>query len=189
LPCSGRSSCWRSFPRIRRQVSGAICARTGRRRRPEWSFAAFPAGHLRPFLIYETPATFFPPRLRHRTRSPSRGSDRGLPDTARRPPPSLSLPGSSIGTQPIGASPIASTPIASSRRGRVATPPAWMPYGVGPARFCIGKRLRDNGDPRRPPVSSCLATPFGFARPSARGPIGRVTLTPDFQPLFTLAPL
>jgi hypothetical protein len=70
--------------------------------------------------------------------------------------------------------------------GRVATPPAWMSYGVGP-RVCIGSAFATME------ILVVLRSLLSRYAVRLRGrpprPIGRVTLTPDFQPLFTLTPL
>jgi cytochrome P450 len=70
--------------------------------------------------------------------------------------------------------------------GRVATQPAWMPYGVGP-RVCIGSAFATME------ILVVLRSLLSRYAVRLRGrpprPIGRVTLTPDFQPLFTLTPL
>ena len=70
--------------------------------------------------------------------------------------------------------------------GRIATPRAWMPFGVGP-RVCIGGAFATM---EILVVLRCLLSRYniGLRGPPPR-PIGRVTLLPDFQPLFTLTPL
>jgi len=70
--------------------------------------------------------------------------------------------------------------------GRVATPRAWMPFGVGP-RVCIGSAFATME------ILVVLRYLLARYRIGLRGPpprpIGRVTLVPEFQPLFTLTPL
>jgi cytochrome P450 len=69
---------------------------------------------------------------------------------------------------------------------RVATPRGWMPFGIGP-RVCIGSAFAT--------IEILVVLRYLLARYSIglRGlpprPIGRVTLVPDSQPLFTLTPL
>ena len=69
---------------------------------------------------------------------------------------------------------------------RIVVPPAWMPFGVGP-RVCIGNTFATM---EILVVLRCLLSRYriGLQGPPPR-PIGRVTLVPDFQPLFTLTPL
>jgi cytochrome P450 len=70
--------------------------------------------------------------------------------------------------------------------GRVATPRAWMPFGVGP-RVCIGSAFATM---EILVVLRQLLARYhvGLSGPIPR-PVGRVTLVPDFQPLFTLTRL
>ena len=70
--------------------------------------------------------------------------------------------------------------------GRIATPRAWMPFGSGP-RVCIGSAFATM---ELLVVLRCLLGRYKItligAPPSA---VGRVTLLPDFQPLFRLTAL
>jgi cytochrome P450 len=70
--------------------------------------------------------------------------------------------------------------------GRVATPRAWMPFGVGP-RVCIGNAFATMEI--LVVLRHLLARySIGLRGPPPR-PVGRVTLVPSSQPLFTLTPL
>ena len=70
--------------------------------------------------------------------------------------------------------------------GRIAMPPAWMPFGVGP-RVCIGSAFATM---EILVILRCLLSRYAISlRGPCPRPIGRVTLTPEFQPLFTLTPL
>lgn len=72
------------------------------------------------------------------------------------------------------------------QHGRLATPPAWMPYGVGP-RVCIGASFATM---EMLVVLRCLLSRYQVRlRGRPPRPVGRITLTPDFQPLFTLTRL
>jgi cytochrome P450 len=69
------------------------------------------------------------------------------------------------------------------RGGRIVTPRAWMPFGVGP-RVCIGSAFATTE------ILVILRRLLAQYRISLQGPvprpIGRVTLLPDSQPLFAL---
>jgi len=70
--------------------------------------------------------------------------------------------------------------------GRIVMPKAWMPFGSGP-RVCIGSAFATME------ILVILRCLLGRCRISLPGPapsaIGRVTLLPDFQPLFRLTAL
>jgi cytochrome P450 len=70
--------------------------------------------------------------------------------------------------------------------GRIATPRSWIPFGLGP-RVCIGGTFATM---EVLVVLRCLLARYriGLQGASPR-PIGRVTLLPEFEPLFTLTPL
>ncbi len=69
--------------------------------------------------------------------------------------------------------------------GRIATPRAWMPFGAGP-RVCIGSAFATT---EILVVLRCLLARYNIGLSgSPPRPIGRVTLLPNFQPLFTLTP-
>ena len=70
--------------------------------------------------------------------------------------------------------------------GQIAMPRAWMPFGTGP-RVCIGSAFAT--------MEILVVLRYLLARYNIRllgtppRPVGRVTLLPAFQPLFTLTPL
>jgi len=70
--------------------------------------------------------------------------------------------------------------------GRIVMPKAWMPFGSGP-RVCIGSAFATME------ILVILRCLLGRCRISLPGPapsaVGRVTLLPDFQPLFRLTAL
>ncbi len=70
--------------------------------------------------------------------------------------------------------------------GRVKTPRAWIAFGVGP-RVCIGASFATT---EILIILRCLLSRYKIElRGRVPCPIGRVTLTPEFQPLFRLTPL
>jgi cytochrome P450 len=69
---------------------------------------------------------------------------------------------------------------------QIVTPRVWMPFGTGP-RVCIGSAFATM---EILVVLRCLLARYNIRlRGRPPRPIGRVTLVPDFQPLFTLTPL
>lgn len=69
--------------------------------------------------------------------------------------------------------------------GRIATPRAWMAFGTGP-RVCIGSAFATT---EILVMLRCLLSRYRIElRNAAPRPIGRVTLVPEFQPLFRLTP-
>lgn len=70
--------------------------------------------------------------------------------------------------------------------GRITMPRAWMAFGSGP-RVCIGAAFATT---EILVVLRCLLSRYKIElRGPAPRPVGRVTLVPEFQPLFRLTPL
>jgi len=72
------------------------------------------------------------------------------------------------------------------RSGRIVTPPAWIPFGTGP-RVCIGAVFATT---EILVVLRCILARFrlGLQGPVPR-PVGKVSLSPEFEPRFTLTTL
>jgi cytochrome P450 len=70
--------------------------------------------------------------------------------------------------------------------GRIVTPPAWIPFGAGP-RVCIGATFATT---EILVVLRCILARYrlGLHGPLPR-PTGKVGLSPEFEPRFTLTPL